>query len=103
MPEDAARREEIRALLAGGLRTQVFPRADTSQDFSAILALLIAARGDLKSKLVVAGFTPNPIMHGDIAQPCKTCMYYLIHRRYCALPELDLPVEPNWSCRLWRI
>jgi hypothetical protein len=30
-------------------------------------------------------------------------MYYLIRRRHCALPELDLPVEPDWSCRLWRI
>jgi hypothetical protein len=30
-------------------------------------------------------------------------MYYKVHRRYCELPELDFPVEPEWSCRLWRI
>jgi hypothetical protein len=26
-----------------------------------------------------------------------------VHRRFCELPELMLPVEPQWSCRLWRI
>ena len=39
----------------------------------------------------------------DIEQACETCMYYKVHRRYCELPELELPVEPEWSCRLWRI
>jgi hypothetical protein len=23
--------------------------------------------------------------------------------KWCNLSELDLPVEPNWRCRLWRI
>jgi hypothetical protein len=30
-------------------------------------------------------------------------MYYLLHRKFCELPELALPVEPTWSCKLWRI
>ena len=38
-----------------------------------------------------------------IEQSCATCMYCERHRRYCALPELQLPVEPRWSCTLWRI
>jgi hypothetical protein len=52
---------------------------------------------------VIAGFTLEPIEHGGLEQPCETCMYYVVHRRFCELPELNLPVEPQWSCRLWRI
>jgi hypothetical protein len=36
-------------------------------------------------------------------QSCETCIYFQVHRRYCDLPEIDLPVEAHWSCRLWRI
>lgn len=32
-----------------------------------------------------------------------TCMYFLVHRKWCDLPELSVPVEPEWWCRLWRI
>jgi hypothetical protein len=30
-------------------------------------------------------------------------MYYMVHSKCCDLPELALPVEPDWWCRLWRI
>lgn len=103
MANDDARREEIRALLAGGLQTEVFPRADSDEEVRQIIARLQAARGDLPQILVIGGFTLETIEHGGIEQPCETCMYYLVHRRYCELPELDVPVEPEWSCRLWRI
>lgn len=103
MPEEAATRDQIRTMLAGGLRTEVFPRADTSEEFTAICARLRAAEHDLRAKLVIAGFTLAPFAHGGIEQACESCMYYLVHRRYCELPELDLPAEPEWSCRLWRI
>jgi hypothetical protein len=105
-PADHARREQIRALLAAGLVTEVFPRADTSEDFAALAAQVRQAReasGDLTAILVKGGFTLHTVEHGGIEQPCETCMYYLVHRRYCDLPELDVPVEPEWSCRLWRI
>lgn len=100
--EDDTRREQIRAMLAAGLSTEVFPRADTHEEVQAIVGRL-QAHQDLKSKLVIGGFTLTPIEHGGIEQPCETCMYYKVHRRYCELPELDVPVEPEWSCRLWRI
>lgn len=103
MSNDKAAREEIRALLAGSLKTEVFPRADTQTEIMAVLNRLKAANGNLSDKLVIAGFTLKPIEIEGIQQPCKTCMYYLVHRRYCELPELDVPVEPLWSCRLWRI
>jgi hypothetical protein len=100
---DAPRRERIRALLAGGLTTEVMPRGDTHEDVQAIVARLRATGDDLPAKLVIGGFTLYPVEHDGIEQACETCMYYLVHRRYCELPELDLPAEPEWSCRLWRI
>ncbi|MGO4682401.1 hypothetical protein [Hyphomicrobium sp. 2TAF46] len=100
---DDQRREDIRSLLASGLETEVFPRADTHEEVQAIIARLREVGSDLKAKLAIAGFTGHTIEHGGIEQPCETCMYYLVHRRYCELPELDCPVEPEWSCRLWRI
>jgi hypothetical protein len=100
---DETRREEIRSLLGSGLKTEVFPRADSHDEVQDIIARLRASDGSITSRLVIGGFTEQPIEHGGIEQPCETCMYYLVHRRYCELPELDCPVEPEWSCRLWRI
>ena len=101
--DDHIRREEIRSLLASGLRTEIYPRADTHDEVQAIVAHARAADGDLMAKLVIGGFTLTPVTHTGVEQSCETCMYYKVHRRYCELPELELPVEPAWSCRLWRI
>ncbi len=100
---DGKVREEIRSLLAGGLKTEVFPRADTHEQVQEIVGRLRQPGLSLKDRLVIGGLTDHPIENGGIEQPCETCMYYLVHRRYCELPELDCPVEPEWSCRLWRI
>ncbi|MEQ1653116.1 MAG: hypothetical protein ABL897_11560 [Hyphomicrobium sp.] len=96
-------REEIRSRLASGLKTDVFPRADTHDDVQQIIGRLRDSDGSLINRLVIGGFTDHTIEHGGLEQPCETCMYYLVHRKYCELPELDCPVEPEWSCRLWRI
>ncbi len=98
-----AERRQIWSLLSSGLETEVFPRADTHEDVQAIVKRLQTEGWDLQSKLAIAGFTLTPIEHNEVEQSCKTCMYYAIRRRQCVLPELDLPVEPEWSCRLWRI
>jgi hypothetical protein len=50
---------------------------------------------------VVGGFTNHP--YGPEQQRCMECMYYLVHHKWCDLPELAVPVEPEWWCRLWRI
>lgn len=101
--DDARERQEIAALLASDLTTEVFPRADSNEEVREIVARLKQAGDDIRAKLVIAGFTNHTIEHGGIEQPCETCMYYLVHRKWCDLPELDCPVEPDWSCRLWRI
>lgn len=101
--KDDAQRKEIERLLKGGLKCEVFPRADTSEMFQEMITRLRASDGSLESRLVIGGFTLEPVMHHEIEQLCETCMYYLVHRRYCELPELDCVAEPQWSCRLWRI
>ncbi len=100
---DDVTRAQIKVLLASGFKTEVFPRADTHDDVQRIIGQLRDSDGSLTARLVIGGFTDHPIEHGGLEQPCETCMYYLVHRRYCELPELDCPVEPEWSCRLWRI
>ena len=102
--DEAQLRTLIATLLADGLETEVWPRAETSEMVNEIVGRLGAlSDADLKQKLIVAGFTDHTVEADDIEQPCETCMYYLVHRKYCDLPELQLPVEPDWSCRLWRI
>lgn len=97
-------RARIARLLADGLEAEVYPRADTPEETQAIIARLRTEAGaDLEKRLRIGGFTLDKVEHGGIEQLCETCMYYLVHRRYCELPELDMPVEPQWSCRLWRI
>lgn len=105
MPDDDPLRERLGKMLASGLRTEWEERAYTSEQVSAVIARLQGlAKDDYEQKLVVGGFTDRPYEGSDeISQDCSTCMYYLKHRRYCELPQLDLPVEPEWSCILWRI
>ena len=103
MSDDTQRREEIKAALAGGLQTTVEPRADTHEMVLKIIDELHKSNGELETKLVISGFTLKPVEHGGVEQLCESCMYYERHRRYCELPEHGFPVDPEWSCRLWRI
>jgi hypothetical protein len=101
--QDEALRQEIALLLAGDLQTDWQVRADDSQRFHAVLAAVRASDGALATKLRIAGFTDHPVEHDGLEQACESCMYYQVHRRWCALPELDLPVRPGWSCNVWRV
>ena len=102
--EDDRLRGEIAAMLRDGLETEAWPRAETSEMVNRIVGRLQGeAKDDLRAKLVVAGVTDHTVEADEIEQPCETCMYFLVHRHFCELPELMIPVEPRWSCRLWRI
>lgn len=100
-------RERIWQLLSGGLATDWQQRAYGDADVQRVIAeLKKLAPDDLEGRLRVAGFTPVPYAgeeDPEIEQACRTCMYYELHKKYCALPELDLYAEPEWSCILWRI
>lgn len=90
--------------LKAGLKTEVYPRAETSEMVNDFVARLQNEAGDdLDKKLIISGFTDYTVEAHEIEQPCETCMYYQTHNKFCDLPELMLPVEPEWSCRLWRI
>jgi hypothetical protein len=100
--EEQMLRARIEGMLNGGLKTQTEPFPENDRQFAALLAELAALKpDDLESKLVISGFTNYP--YGPDRMRCQECMYYLVHRKWCDLPELALPVEADWWCRLWRI
>ncbi len=88
--------------LLGGLQTLVDPFPETDREFAKILDGLRSLNADaLREKLVLSGWLLKPV--GEDQMRCQECMYYLVHRRWCDLPELNLPAEPDWWCRLWRV
>jgi hypothetical protein len=95
-------REKITKLLAGGLKTKTEPFPENDKQFAEILnELREILPENIEKKLVIAGFVDHPF--GEDQYRCMECMYYLVHRKWCDLPELAVPVEPEWWCRLWRI
>jgi hypothetical protein len=100
--DDDRLRDQIGALMAAGLKTQTEPFPETDKEFGQLLAQVRElAPDDLQGKLVLTGFVDKP--YGPDQMRCQECMYYLVHRKWCDLPELAVPVEPDWWCRLWRI
>ncbi|MEM1264340.1 MAG: hypothetical protein AAGH76_18210 [Pseudomonadota bacterium] len=96
--------KDLASRLTGGLQPEVEPRAYSHEEVIDVVGRLKALRtDDYDAKLVIGGFTLQPYGEGDDEQACETCMYYQVHRKFCELPELMLPVSPKWSCRLWRI
>jgi hypothetical protein len=94
--------DRISELLSAGLKTEVEPFPETEKEFNDILIRLRALPpDDIEGKLVVAGFRDRH--YGETNMRCLECMYYLINRKWCDLPELSLPVKADWYCRLWRI
>jgi hypothetical protein len=101
---DDALRTKLGQMMAAGLKTDWETRACTSQQVNETVARLQDLKADdYEQKLVIAGFTLEPYGDEELSQSCETCMYYLLHRKYCELPELTVPVEPQWSCILWRV
>jgi hypothetical protein len=92
----------IADLLASGLKTKVEPFPATEREFGAIVDELRAIDPkDIASKLVIAGFLDRP--YGPERLRCMECISYLVNRKWCDLPELAVPAEPDWYCKLWRI
>jgi hypothetical protein len=92
--------QRISKMLADGLKTQIEPVPEDNNQFDAIVAELQEIdASDIERKLVVSGYLNHPV--DDMR--CLECMYYLNHRKWCNLPEINLPAEENWWCRLWRI
>ncbi|MER8465833.1 hypothetical protein [Mesorhizobium sp. M1396] len=89
-------------MMQNGLKTQTEPFPETEREFAAILAELRQLKpDDIEGKMIISGFLDQP--YGPDRQRCMECMYYLVHREWCDLPELAVPVDADWWCRLWRI
>ena len=100
--DDDRLRDQIGAMMAAGLKTQTEPFPETDKEFGQLLnEVRELAPDDLEGKLVLTGFVDKP--YGPDQMRCQECMYYLVHRKWCDLPELAVPVEADWWCRLWRI
>ncbi len=92
----------IEDMMKEGLKTQLEPFPETDREFAAILDELRVLKADqLREKLIISGWLLKP--YGEEDMRCQECMYFLVHKRWCDLPELSLPAEPDWWCRLWRI
>lgn len=99
---EASLRGRIAQILANGLVTQTEPYPEDRLAFERLLAAIRdLPPDDLEGKLVLSGFADKP--YGPDQMRCHECMYYLVHRKWCDLPEMSMPVEPQWWCRLWRI
>jgi hypothetical protein len=61
------------------------------------------ATGDLKERCVIAGLARKPVEDDGITKACDNCIYFLGRREWCDLPELNIPVDPDWYCDLWRV
>jgi hypothetical protein len=103
--DDDALREKLSKMLVDGLETNWKNRAYSSEEVAKVVNHLQKLdHDDWEQKLIIGGFTDFPYgKDEEIEQSCATCMYYLKHRKYCELPSLDCPVEPEWSCIVWRI
>ncbi|MCB1034954.1 MAG: hypothetical protein KDD47_14095 [Acidobacteria bacterium] len=89
-------------MMEDGLETMTEPFPANAVEFAKILDELRAlAPDDLEGRLVIGGFVDHP--YGPEQQRCQECIYFLVHRKWCDLPELSVPVEPHWWCRLWKI
>ena len=97
-------RDAIGLMLADGLETQLEPFPETAEEFESLQAEIRRLDDDdLLGRLVIGGFANHPIGEGEDRMRCAECIYYLTSKRWCDLPELPVPVEPDWFCRLWRM
>lgn len=105
---DGPMRLRIERLLSSSPDPAVLPELFDHAGFLATVRELQAlAPDDLLGKLVAGRFMLHPYALPDdpdgLERSCATCINYERHRRFCNLPELMLPVEPAWSCVVWRL
>jgi hypothetical protein len=74
-----------------------------SDNASQLLIDRMKACADMKEKMTIVGLARSPVESDGIEKSCENCIYFLARRRWCDLPELNIPVDPEWYCDLWRV
>jgi hypothetical protein len=94
----------VDGLLSYGIKSTMSPFPETQTEFLDIVRQLRQLdENDLLGRLDIGGFANYSIGEGDDMQRCQECIYYLPNGKWCDLPELPVPVEPHWWCRLWKM
>jgi hypothetical protein len=94
----------VDGLLSYGVQSTMSPFPSNQAEFLDIVRQLRQLdENDLLGRLDIGGFANYTIGEGDEMQRCQECIYYLPNSRWCDLPELPVPVEPHWWCRLWKM
>ncbi|MEX1666026.1 hypothetical protein [Zhongshania arctica] len=102
-------RYHIEKILAAGIHTDLSLAQDDQSWQHIVQALREQDDEDLLGLLETGGFANHSIGgtnnddHGDIVLRCAECIYYYPNRKWCDLPELPVPVEPHWYCKLWKL
>lgn len=96
-------------ILAAGITTDLTLVADTLIATDIITQLRKLDEDDLYGLLEVGGFAnyslgeSGEMEDGKLTYRCAECIYYHPNRKWCDLPELPVPVEPDWYCKLWKL
>lgn len=94
----------VDGLLSYGVKSTMSPFPETQSEFLAIVKdLRQLHENDLLGRLDIGGFANHTIGEGEGMQRCQECIYYLPNGKWCDLPELPIPVEAHWWCRLWKM
>lgn len=102
-------RQQINCVLQAGIETDT-SLPESAQDWQRTLdALERADKNQLLPLLEIGGFANHSLgdtgsmEDGEMILRCQECIYYLPKRKWCDLPALPLPVEPDWYCKLWKL
>jgi hypothetical protein len=91
-------------LLEFGIDPVTEPLPRTQDEFLAIVDELRGLHeNDLIGRLRIAGLTNHGMGEGEDIQRCSECSHYHHNRKWCDLPELPIPVDAHWWCRLWTL
>ncbi|HEV7671886.1 MAG TPA: hypothetical protein VGS22_25470 [Thermoanaerobaculia bacterium] len=94
----------VDGLLSYGIKSTMSPFPNTQTEFLQIVRdLRRLEKNDLLGRLDLGGFANYTVGEGEDMQRCQECIYYLPNGKWCDLPELPVPVEPHWWCRLWKM
>ncbi|HXU32593.1 MAG TPA: hypothetical protein VN851_18655, partial [Thermoanaerobaculia bacterium] len=94
----------VDGLLSYGVKSTMSPFPNTQAEFLDIVRdLRRLDKNDLLGRLDLGGFANYTVGDGEEMQRCQECIYYLPNGKWCDLPELPVPVEPHWWCRLWKM